>query len=207
MNPHFNSQQLILLFSGAVLVIGVLTLGVYLLQKFFSRALRPGEPETAKVRVGNEAAFTLATVKAVITQLKADHKTMHENLVVAERRAKENARKFELLAREIDFGLMIFDAAGFITFSNPILRKILAVDTWARRRYAEIFHDIPALLELIGAAFETGTETRRKTIEIQGADGSKRQVEVSVLTTHDRSGALEAVACVFRELTSLPPAA
>jgi len=205
MNPLLNSQHLILLFGAAVLVICVLVLGVYLLQRFISRTLKPDEPKPAKVRVEDEAAFTLATVKAVITQLKTEQKATLEKLVVAERRAEENARKFELLAREIDFGLMIFDAEGFITFSNPLVRKILAVDTWSRRRYGEIFHDNPALSKLIGECFETGTEIRKKTIEFQGWDESKRQVEVSVLQTRDRSGAMEVVACLFRELTPPSP--
>ena len=93
------------------------------------------------MRVEDEAAFTLATIRAVVTQLKTDQKTMQEKLVVAERSAEENARKFELLAREIDLGLMIFDAQGYITFSESPVRKLLGVDTWSRRRYGEIFHD------------------------------------------------------------------
>jgi PAS domain-containing protein len=173
-------------------------------QKSLGRTLNPEVSKPDKVRVEDEAAFTLATVEAVMAQLKADQKATQEKLVVAERRAEENARKFELLAREIDYGLMIFDAEGFITFSNPLVRRLLAVDTWSRRRYGEIFHDIPDLSKLIGECVETGTETRKKIIEFQGSDGSTRRVEVSVLTTRDRSGAMEVVACVFRELA--PPA-
>jgi hypothetical protein len=155
MHPQFNSQQLILLLGGAVLVITFLLLGVYFLQKYISRTLKGDDLKPAKVRVQDEAAFTLATIKAVITQLKTDQKVTQEKLVVAERRAEENARKFELLAREVDFGLMIFDAEGFITFSNPLVRKILAVDTWSRRRYGEIFHDLPVLSKLIAECFDT----------------------------------------------------
>ena len=166
MNPHYNSQHLMLLFGGAVLVICVLILGVYLLQKSINRTLKPDEPKPAKVRVEDEAAFTLATVKAVITQLKAEQKATQEKLLAAERRAEENTRKFDLLAREIDYGLMIFDAEGFITFSNPLVRKLLAVDTWSRRRYGEIFHDVPALSNLIGECVETGAETRKKICRI-----------------------------------------
>jgi PAS domain-containing protein len=199
MNPHLNSQNMILLFGGAILVIGVVLLGVYLFQKLVSRTLLPEEPKPAKVRVEDEAAFTLATVKAVITQLKADQKVSQERLVVAERRAEENGRKFELLAREFEYGLMVFDAQGFITFSNPPVRKVLAVDTWSRRRYGEIFHDIPALSEVIEACAQTGEEVRKKTIEFQGSDGSMRRVEVCVLPSRDRGGIMEFVACVFRE--------
>jgi PAS domain-containing protein len=207
MNPHLNSLHLMLLIGVAVAVISVVFLRVYMLQKSLSRTLKPEESKLPKVRVEDEAAFTLATVKAVIAQLKAEQKTTQEKLVVAERRAEENARKFELLAREIDDGLMIFDAEGFITFSNPPVRRILAVDTWSRRRYGEIFHDIPDLSKLIGECVETGTETRKRTIEFQGSDGSTRRVEVSVLTTRDPFGAMEVVACVFREVAPTAPGA
>jgi PAS domain-containing protein len=200
MHPHFNPQTLILLFGGGVLVVCVLTMGVYLLQKSLGRGLKSHEPKPKRLRLDDEATFTLATVKGVVTELKTEQKAMQEKLIAAERRADENTRKFEVLAREFEHGLMILDAQGFVSFSNPLVRKVLAVDTWSRRRYAEIFHDIPALSEIIGACFETGTEVRKKTIKFQGSDGSKRRVDVSVLPTRDRSGAVEFVACVFREV-------
>ena len=204
MDQLLSPQNLILLVGGAVLAGTVLTLGVYLLQRSLSRNLKLDKPRPARVRVEDEAAFTLASIRAVVTQLKTDQKTMQEKLVVAERSAEESARKFELLAREIDLGLMIFDAQGFITFSNPLVRKILGVDTWSRRRYGEIFHDLPALSKLIAECFETGTETRKKTVEFQGRGERKHRLEFSVLQTRDRSGAMEVVACMFRELP--PPA-
>lgn len=204
MNPLLNSQHLIILFGGAVLVISALLLGVYLLQRTIGRTMKSSDPKPARVRVEDEAAFTLATVNAVITQLKTEQKLTQEKLVAAERRAEENARKFELLAREIDYGLMVFDAEGFISFANPLVRKLLGVDTWSRRRYGEIFQDIPDLALIIGECFETGTESRKRTLNFSGTDGSKHRVEVSVLPSRDRSGAMDVVACVFRE--SAPPA-
>lgn len=204
MNPHLSSHHMMLLFSGALLVICILLLAGHLLGKSMSRTRIPQEPKPPAVRLENEAAFTLATVKGVVTQLKTEQKATQEKLLAAERRADENARKFELLAREIDYGLMIFDAQGFVTFSNPLVRKLLAVDTWSRRRYGEIFRGFAALSQLIGECFEMGTETRKRTVELQGADGSTRRVEVSVLPTRDTSGAMEFVACMFRDLA--PPA-
>jgi len=207
MNPLLNSQHLILLFGGAVLVIIVLIMSVYLLQKTLGRALKPGESKPARVRVEDEAAFTLATVQGVITQLKTDQKATQERLVAAERRGEQYAHKFELLAREIDYGLLIFDAGGYVTFSNPLVRRLLAVDTWSRRRYGEIFQDIPELSQLIGECFEAGAETRKKPVQFQGSDGTERHVEVTVLPTRDRAGAMEVVACIFRELVPPTPGA
>jgi PAS domain-containing protein len=205
MNPLLNPSHLMLLFGGCLLLLGVLIAVVFLIQKSVRSKLQLKEPIPAKVRVEDEAALTLATVNAVLKQLKADQKATQERLVVAERRAEENARKFELLAREVDFGLMVFDAEGYISFSNPMVRKVLAVDTWSRRRYGEIFRDIPVLSELIGMCFTGGTETRNQVVEFRPAEGSERRIEVSVLPTRDRTGALEVVACVFRELAFPAP--
>ena len=207
MNQLLTTQNLILLVGGAVLFGGMLTLGVYLLQRSFSRGLKTDKPRRPKIRLEDEAAFTLTTIKGVVTQLKADQIATQEKLVVAERRAEENARKFELLAREIDLGLISFDAQGYISFSNPLVRGMLGIDTWSRRRYAEIFHDIPALSALIGNGFETGAGIKRQAIEFQCLDGSKRLVEVSVLPSQDLSGARESVTCVFREVALPSPKA
>jgi len=196
---------MMLLLGGTVLAIFVLILGAFILQRYLSHTLNPQEPKPPRLRVDDEAAFTLATVKGVVTELKSAQKAAQEKLLAAERRAEENARKFELLAGEIDYGLMIFDADGFVTFSNPRARKVLAVDTWSRRRYGEVFRDIPELSGLIGECFEAGTEVRKKTVEFQGSDGNTRRVEVSVLPTRDRSGVVEGVACLCREVAPAAP--
>lgn len=203
MNPSLNNQHLMLLLGGAALVGCAVIVGVYLLQRTLGRTLKPQENKrTVKVHVEDETAFAMATVKGVVTQLKSEQKEMQEKLVAAERRADEGSRKFDLLTREIDYGLIVFDVEGFITFSNPLVRKLLAVDTWSRRRYGEIFQDFPALAELIGDCFANGTEIRRKCIELQAGEAIKRQLEVSVLQTRDRTGALEAVVCLFRDSAS-----
>jgi PAS domain-containing protein len=198
MHPQFGMQHLMVLLGGAVMALIVVLLAVYLLHKSLSRTLTTGKSGTPNVRFQDETAFTLTTLKAVVTQLKADLTAIQEKLIEAERSAEQSHRRFELVAREFEHGLMIFDAQGFITFSNPITRKILGVDTWSRRRYAEIFSELPALSELIGKAVHAGTEDRNSLFEFQGSDGNKRRIEVSVLPSRDRTGAMESVVCIFR---------
>jgi len=205
MEQLLSPQNLILLIGGAALVGTILTVAVFLLQKSFSRNLKSGKPRPQKIRVEDEAAFTLATIKSVVTQLKTDQKSLQDKLAVAERNAEENARKFELIAREIEDGLIVFDAQGFISFSNPLLRKMLAVDTWSRRRYTEIFQNTPAASELIGTCFAGGTEVRKKHVEFEVPNKGKKLIEATVLPTRDRSGAMESVTCIFREVKQTTP--
>jgi PAS domain-containing protein len=202
MGKLLTPQNLILLMGGVALIGTLLILAVYLLQRSFGRDLKADKPKPQKVRVEDEAAFTLTTIKSVVTQLKTDQQALQEQIIAAVRRAQENARKFELVARELEHGLIVFDVAGYVSFSNPLARKMLIVDTWSRRRYTEIFREIPALSDLIGSCFETGTEVRRNPIEFQIPDGSKRRVEASVLPIRDQSGAMESVTCIFRNATA-----
>jgi PAS domain-containing protein len=154
------------------------------------------------VRVENEAAFTLAALQAVIAEVKNELKTAQERLSAAERRADQDARKFEFIAREVDEGLMVFDREGFITVSNAHVSNLLAVDTRSRRRYSEILESIPRLVEMIGASLEAAVEIRREKVEYQNWEGSKRAMEVSVFPIRDKRGETEAVACLFREASS-----
>jgi len=200
MRPHTNITQLIMLMGGAMLLVCLLILIIYLLQKAFGRGSKDDASMREKVPLDDESAFTLATVKGVITQLKAQHKEAQDELTVAARQAEQSGRKFTVLAGEFDHGLLVFDAEGYISFSNPAVRKMLAIDTWSRRRFGEIFQEIPPLRELLGSCFEARVEARKKMVEWQPAEGSVRRVEVTVLPSFDRSGMMDFVVCVFRDL-------
>jgi len=52
----------------------------------------------------------------------------------------------------------------------------------------------------IRASSESREEIRKKELAIPGAGGSIRQVEVTVLPACDRAGAVETIACLFREV-------
>jgi PAS domain-containing protein len=202
-----STQNLLLLVGGAALIGTFLTLAVFLLQKSFGRTSKTDKPRPPRITVEDEAAFTLTTIKSVVTQLKTNQNELEEKLLAAERRADENARKFELISREVDYGLIVFDVQGYVSFSNPLVCTMLNVDTWSRRRYLEIFKDTPPLSELVGSCFEAGIEARQNPVEVQISDGTRRGVAASILPTRNSSGALEYVLCIFREVKSPAPEA
>lgn len=202
MRPHPQLPQLMMLLAGALLVASVLILIVYLLQKAFRPTSKAGDSERPKVALDDEAAFTMATVKGVISQLKTEQKSAQDELIAAERQAEQSARKLSLIAAEFDQGLMIFDGDGYITFANARMRKLLPIDTWSHRRFTEIFQDTPILSEIVGKCFELRTELRQEKFDLPGSDGGARRLEITALPSFDRSGAMDFVACIFREATS-----
>jgi PAS domain-containing protein len=192
-NPHY----LLLLAGGAAAVGSILILAVFLLQKSLGRNTKRERPKSMPLSPDEEATFTLTSVKSVVTQLKAEQQTMQEQLRAAERRAETSARQVEIISRQIPHGVIVFDAQGYIAFSNAQVRTMLAIDTWSRRRYAEIFKNIPNLLDLITPCFEGSQEVRGKLVDLQLETGSTRRVEASILPTRNNTGGLESVVCIF----------
>ncbi len=202
MTSHPQVLNLTLLIAGAVIIVVVMILGLYLVHRSLRQAAKPVDFKPPRVRAINESAFTLATMQAVIADLKGEQRTAQEKLLAVDRLADENARKLELIAREVDQGLMVFDREGLITLTNAHVSNILAVDTWSRRRYREILESIPKLAEMIAAALKTAVETRKQKVEYQNRDGSTRAIVVSVFPIRDKSGETEAVVCLFQEASS-----
>jgi len=202
MTPHIHFQHLAFLIGSGLVLAVIALLAISLVHKTLRQRFEAEDLNPPKVRLADESAFTLATMQAVIAQLKNEQKANQEKLAIAEQRADQNARQFELIAREVDQGLMVFDREGFITFANARVRKALAVDTWSRRRYGEIFASIPKLVELIAASLDAAVETRNEKVPYQSWDESTQAMEVSVFPVRDRSGETEGVACLFREVSS-----
>lgn len=199
-----SPQYMALLIGGAAVIGTIMILAVFLLQRSLGRSVKRDQPKTSPLKVEDEAAFTLATVKSVVTQLKTEQQTLQEDLRAAERRADSGARHLEIVTGQIQQGVIIFDLQGYIAFSNPQVRTMLAIDTWSRRRYPEIFKEFLPLPELIAESFETGIDVRTKMLEFQGQDGSKRLIEYSLCPSRNGTGQVESVVCFFREAP--PPA-
>jgi PAS domain-containing protein len=204
MTSHLSFLQLTFLIGGAMVVALVLIVAIYALHKSIRGTLKPDDFKPPRVRVDDETAFTLATMQAVIVQLKDEQKATQAKLAAAEQRGEENARKIALLAQEMDQGLMVFDRQGFLTQANAPARELLGPDTWSRRRYAELFQSIPKLAELVQTCLETGAEIRKQTVEHQTGDEGTRAIAVSLLPVRDRSGSTEGVVCLLREASSPP---
>jgi PAS domain-containing protein len=113
-------------------------------------------------------------------------------------------RELDLIAREIDQGLILFDRQGFLAFANAPAHEVLAADTWSRRRYTEVLQAIPKLVELVGACLETGSETRKQKFEYQVRDESTRLIEVSTFPLRGQAGIIKAVVCLVGEVSSMP---
>ena len=121
--PHLT--QIMLLVAVSLAGAGILLLALYLLHKWMRQTLKPDDLQPGRVRVDDETAFPIAAMQAVIMQLKAAEKATLEKLTRAEQRADQNARQTELIAREIDQAMVIFEGTGFMAHASARVRDLL----------------------------------------------------------------------------------
>ncbi len=206
MGKMMNPQYVALFIGGAALIGMIMILAVYLLQKSFGRSQKQERAKPSPIRIEDESAFTLNTIKSVMTQLKTEQQTLQEAVRAAERHAASVSRHLEIIAREIDQGLIIFDSQGYISYSNARVRTMLAIDTWSRRRHAEIFKDISPVPNLIAECLERGTEVRANVVEFPVQDGENRSwIEVSILPSRNSSGGIDSAVCIFSKVNAASP--
>lgn len=203
MNHPIPLSQLTLLVGGAVVLGGLLVFMVYLVHKSFKerRESRTFAPATA--RLPDEASFATAALQGVIATMKAQEKELVELRQAAERRARESARLSENVLREMPNGLMAFNREGFLTAANPAVRKLLAVDTWSRRRYPEILGRESALTQRLEECLQTGKTVAQETLECQTPAGEMRVLGLSLSPLHAANGELDGALCLLSDVTEV----
>ena len=121
----------------------------------------------------------------------------------AERRARESARLSENVLREMPNGLLVFNREGFLTTANPAVRKLLGVDTWARRRYPEILGPGSSLANHVQECLDTARVVAQETVEYETAAGRKLTLGISLSPLRSPSGDVEGAICLVTDFTEM----
>jgi PAS domain-containing protein len=198
MTPHLTLPQVMWLVGTAIVVGALLVLIVYGFHKAIRRGLRQEEPKPAASRVSDNAQFMVATLQGVITDLKEQQRKTDEIYRTTEQRATETAWLLETVAQEMGEGLIVFTRDGFVRLANPALRELLALDTWSRRRYPEVFGPESSLAGLVQACLEAGKVTCNARLEFLTARGEVRVLAVSVLPLRASSRETAGAMCLLR---------
>ena len=196
MTPHLSLSQLSFL-VGVVLAVGVV---IILIVYFFHRVVREGlgkkDSTESAVRVDDQTAFALAAMQGLIGSMKEEQKKTLHSLHAAQELAEDALRKLEVVAQEMEQGLIIFDRQGFIRMANPAIRVMLQIDTWSRRRYPEVLGRDSKLTEMVEDCLKTGRLTRNGSVEYQTARGEARPLSVSVAPLQTQTGSIEGAVCL-----------
>ena len=195
MTQHLSISQVTLL-VGITIGIG-LVLVAYAIHKAFHGRREELDLNPKSPRAQDEAAFAVATLQGVITNLKAQQQELREELRATRERAKEIAHLSEIMIREMPGGLLVFDRAGFIINANRAVAELLQIDTWSRRRYPEMLGPESALTGYIRKCLESGKTHTREGVEYMPPRGESRLLEMTLAPVQAQDSRIGGAVCIL----------
>ena len=130
----------------------------YFLRKFLrresaalSRGDGPPKPDTE-----NASAFMAASMQGVIEKLRTQEKELARLHLVAQERAQESERLTEEVTRNMPTGLLLVNATGAISTTNPAAEEALGIRTLRYRSYKEILGADSDLTRMLTACLRDG---------------------------------------------------
>jgi PAS domain-containing protein len=159
-NMAFAVVLVIVLFAGMVLA-------AMLLRKFMRGQARANNEDwtTPKTDVGNPSAFMAASMQGVIEKLRTQEKELARLHLLAQERAQESERLTEEVTRNMPTGLLLVNATGAISSTNPAAEAALGIRTLRYRSYKEILGAESELTQMLTACIRDGKTFQRGEIE------------------------------------------
>jgi signal transduction histidine kinase len=180
---YFTIGMLIVLFAGLLLM-------VVLVRKYFrGESARPSEDwASPKADTENASAFMTASMQGVIEKLRAQEKELARLHLLAQERAQESERLTEEVTRNMPTGLLLVNAMGAISSTNPAAEEALGVRPLRYRSYKEILGPDSDLARMLTACLSDGQTFHRSEIEHLTADGEVRQLGLTISPIYRTKG-------------------
>jgi nitrogen-specific signal transduction histidine kinase len=201
-----NTQHLWMVAAGlAVGFLAVAGLMIFLLRKFF-RSSREGQGDeiaTSAPRTENASAFMTASMQGVIQQLREQEKELERLHRIEKERAEQTERLSEEVTRNMPAGLLVVNATGIISSSNPAAEQVLGIHGLGFRRYSEALGISSGLTKLIAECLTTGKIFRREEVEHIPPAGDTRHLGVTISPIRREAGKISGAICLLTDLTEL----
>lgn len=201
------STQHLWMLAGA-LGAGLLALLVFVLvlmrKVFQSSREEPKEKlEGSGPGTENASAFMAASMQGVIRQLRDQEKELERLHKIEKERAEQTERLSEEVTRNMPAGLVVVNAVGIISTSNPAAEQVLGICGLGFRRYSEVLARESALTKLIADCLTTGKVFRREEVEHLTPAGESRHLGVTISPIRKGEGNISGAICLLTDLTEL----
>ncbi|MGA7921271.1 MAG: ATP-binding protein [Candidatus Acidiferrales bacterium] len=166
----------------AVCVLAGITVLVFLLRKYLREQTSDTKEDWSapKADAENPSAFMAASMQGVIEKLRAQEKELARLHLMAQERAQESERLTEEVTRNMPTGLLLVNATGAISSTNPAAEQALGIPTLRYRSYKEILGADSDLTRMLTACIRDGKTFQRGEIEHMTAEGMVRNLGVTI---------------------------
>src|SRR6266849_2733381 len=201
-----NTQHLWMIAAGLGVGFLVVTgLVLFLLRKFFQsrREEQKAEFATSAPRTENPSAFMAASMQGVIQKLREQEKELERLHKIERDRAEQTERLSEEVTRNMPAGLLVVNATGIISSSNPAAEQVLGIHGLGFRRYSEALGEGSDLTGLVAECLSTGKIFRREEVEHIPPAGDTRHLGVTISPIRRGSEKISGAICLLTDLTEL----
>jgi signal transduction histidine kinase len=181
--PSVPTANLEISIGLLVILIGAVVFLVYMLRKFMrSQSIGTASEDwtSPKADVENPSAFMTASMQGVIEKLRAQEKELARLHLLAQERAQESERLTEEVTRNMPTGLLLVNATGAITSTNPAAEDALGIRTLRYRSYKDILGPESDLTRMLTACIRDGKTFQRGEIEHMTPEGEVRHLGVTI---------------------------
>jgi signal transduction histidine kinase len=163
------------------LLLGVVAL-FYAMRKMLHEGSRvqSGDWASPNPDTANASAFMAASMQGVIEKLRAQEKELARLHLLAQERAQESERLTEEVTRNMPTGLLLVNATGAISSTNPAAEEALGIRTLRYRSYQEILGGDSDLTRMLTACLRDAKTIQRGEVEHMTADGEVRRLGVTI---------------------------
>ena len=133
-----------------------------------------------KADTENASAFMAASMQGVIEKLRAQEKELARLHMLAQERAQESERLTEEVTRNMPTGLLLVNASGAISSTNPAAEDALGMRPLRYRSYKELLGEDSALAQMLSECLEIGETFQRNEVEHITAEGEVRRLGVTI---------------------------
>jgi PAS domain S-box-containing protein len=201
-----NTQHLWLIAAGMGVGFLVITgLVVFLMRKSFQNRREDLKEEfkTSAPRTENPSAFMAASMQGVIQQLREQEKELERLHKIEKERAELTERLSEEVTRNMPAGLLVVNATGIISTSNPAAEQVLGIRGLGFRRYSEALGASSSMTKLIAECLSSGKIFRREEVEHLPPAGDTRHLGVTISPIRRGEGKISGAICLLTDLTEL----
>ncbi|MGB0037242.1 MAG: ATP-binding protein [Candidatus Acidiferrales bacterium] len=169
--------------AGALVVLLLGILGIVIFVRRFLRenaASNKGGWAATPPDTENASAFMAASMQGVIEKLRAQEKELARLHLLAQERAQESERLTEEVTRNMPTGLLLVNATGAISSTNPAAEEALGIRPLRYRSYKEILGTDSQLTRMLTACLRDGQTFQRGEVEHLTTEGEARHLGVTI---------------------------
>ena len=154
----------------------------FVARKLMNQARPAGMEDWKPEKTGTEnaSAFMTASMQGVIEKLRAQEKELARLHLLAQERAQESERLTEEVTRNMPTGLLLVNATGAISATNPAAEEALGIRPLRYRSYKEILGPESELTRMLGECLLKGKTIHRGEVEHLTNLGEVRHLGVTI---------------------------